>query len=759
MADPARRTYSSERVYALIAGVNVVVAIVLWSLTVPFNRIQVSHLALLVGMVLLVLAFIGSETLPLRVEIRRDTFLVSLSELPAVFGLLVLPAWVVGLSHLVAGLIVYLCRHDKWPSIRLNLAIVAAESGVAGVIAIRLDVGWFPDHLHPILGAPVGGIVAALASTLVVRATYWLVGSVEPLGRVVTRCLIAAGTCSLFALIAFSLVTADAQPRGYLLCAGLAVAIWALYQTYSRLIRQHTDLTTMYSFGRRLTVVGSDTSDWPALIEQIREQLNAKVAVLHVDDPASGVQTIAVGPDGALDLDASPPEDALLQLAATAGPAQASTDRTTDPAVLGALAARQAGDVLIVPMRSGDRIRGYLEVRDRRSRWGRFRDDDLTLLETLSGQVATALDNLRLLETLRHEAYHDAITGLLNWRGLTVQIEASLATGSIAAVMLVQLDVLPEVNNAMGHDRGEQLLLAAGRRLVEAVGGEPVVAHIESDRFAVLLPSTPADHVQVTAARLLDVAGQPYSLDGVEVEPHGHVGIALVSPAPLAARTGPGHPVPGHVDDGQDATEDVSTLLQRAEMALMAAQSSDEPIRIYGASMGQVFRRRFQLVTQFRKAVEDGLITVHYQPKLDLKDRQLVGVEALVRWTHPEFGAVSPVEFVEAIEATGSIDTLLRHVLDIVLAQMSVWRARNMAISAAQSERRQLRRIHPDRTGKARSAGRAVDLRDHRVQRDGRPGKVPTGPAEPALDGYPTVSGRFRHRIFLPGLPAPAAHR
>lgn len=683
MPDPTRRIYSTQRVYAVVAGANLLAAIVLWSFALhPIHSIHVTPFALWGGAALMVLAFIGSETLPLRVELKRETFLVSLSELPAVYGLLVLPAWVVGLSHVIAGLLVYLFRHDNWRSIRLNLAIVAAESGVAGVIATRLDFGWNPAHTHPIFGAPAGGIVAALASNLAVQFTYWLVGTAEPLRRVITRSLLAACTCALFALVAFSLLTVGAQPRGYLLCAGLAVVVAVLYQTYSRFLRQHTDLTTMYSFGRRLTVVSSDPAEWHELIEQIRDQLNAKIAVIHLDEPASGFQTIAVGPEGTLQLPPPQPGDALLELAATAGRAHASTDQTDDTALLAALADRNAWDVLVVPMRSGDRTGGYLEVRDRLSRWGRFRENDLTLLETLSGQVATALDNLRLLETLRHEAYHDAITGLLNWRGITVQIEASLPTGAVAAVMLVQLDVLPEVNNAIGHDRGEQLLALAGERLVEASGDDQMVAHIESDRFAVLLPSS-AGSVQDQAARLLDIVGRPYSLDGIEVEPHGHVGIAHVSAALLATRTVPGSTGSADVDSARGAADDLSTLLQRAEMALMAAQSSDEPIRIYGASMGQVFRRRFQLVTQFRRAVEDGLITVHYQPKLDLKDRELVGVEALVRWQHPEFGDVSPAEFVEAIEATGSIDTLLRHVMEIVLAQVSVWHARNMKISAA----------------------------------------------------------------------------
>ena len=116
---------------------------------------------------------------------------------------------------------------------------------------------------------------------------------------------------------------------------------------------------------------------------------------------------------------------------------------------------------------------------------------------------------------------------------------------------------------------------------------------------------------------------------------------------------------------------------------MLAAKAKQEPLQIYRPSMGEVYRRRFQLVTQFRQAVEQGRIIVHYQPKLDLAERELVGVEALVRWMHPEFGLVSPAEFVEAIEATGSIDILLGHVLDIVLQQLRDWTAQGIQITAA----------------------------------------------------------------------------
>ena len=130
--------------------------------------------------------------------------------------------------------------------------------------------------------------------------------------------------------------------------------------------------------------------------------------------------------------------------------------------------------MLVVPLRSGDRDRGYLEVRDRLSRWGRFRDEDLQLLETLSGHVATALDNLRLLEIaaargLPRRDHRPAQPA----RACTSRARPRSPPGWGGAILLVELDVLSQVNNALGHDRGERLLRMAGERLVALVGEIP----------------------------------------------------------------------------------------------------------------------------------------------------------------------------------------------------------------------------------------------------------------------------------------------
>jgi EAL domain-containing protein (putative c-di-GMP-specific phosphodiesterase class I) len=134
---------------------------------------------------------------------------------------------------------------------------------------------------------------------------------------------------------------------------------------------------------------------------------------------------------------------------------------------------------------------------------------------------------------------------------------------------------------------------------------------------------------------------------------------------------------------GIEPTRDADTLLQRADVALHAARGGEETVRTYLPSMGQVLLRRFQLVTQFRHALDTGQVDVHFQPQLALSTRQVIGVEALVRWHHPEFGMVDPGEFVTLVETTGLIDPLTDYVLDRSLAQCRSWLDRGLSLSVS----------------------------------------------------------------------------
>ncbi len=292
---------------------------------------------------------------------------------------------------------------------------------------------------------------------------------------------------------------------------------------------------------------------------------------------------------------------------------------------------------------------------------GAASDDDLQLLQTLGGHLATALDNNRLVERLRHEAYHDSVTGLRNRLGLSVAAEQLDRAGRFGGVC----GAAQRARRCQQRARPRPRRAVAGLGRCQAVTAAPgmTIGRIEVDRFAVLLGPEDEDGAAIIADRVITAVSRAYSVDGID-EPHAAAGVAL-------------RPPPGVADDA-----DRESLLQHAEMALVAARTKGEQVAIYQATMGEVYRRRFQLVTQFRRAVGTGRIVLHYQPKLNLAERELAGAEALVRWMHPEFGLVSPMEFIEAIEATGSIDILFTHVLNTALEQVASWLARGMRIGS-----------------------------------------------------------------------------
>ena len=275
------------------------------------------------------------------------------------------------------------------------------------------------------------------------------------------------------------------------------------------------------------------------------------------------------------------------------------------------------------------------------------------------------MDNRRLLATLRHDAYHDPLTGLLNRPGFRQAATGILRTDPNAVVLRIDLDVLATVSDALGYAWADRMVVAAGRRLRDALDADTLFARLEAGSFAVLLAEHDLDKARAVAEKLRAELAMPYPVDRLTVEAAAVVGYSS------AAREDDPGPL------------DVDALLQRADVAVRAARSSGEPVRSYLPTMGQLFLRRFQLVTQFRQALETGQVTVHYQPKVALPSRHVLGVEALVRWRHPEFGPLDPDEFVPAVEAAGLVDALTDFVMDQALVRVRKWMDQDLRISAA----------------------------------------------------------------------------
>jgi diguanylate cyclase (GGDEF)-like protein len=231
-----------------------------------------------------------------------------------------------------------------------------------------------------------------------------------------------------------------------------------------------------------------------------------------------------------------------------------------------------------------------------------------------------------------------------------------------AAVMILDLDGFKDVNDTLGHQQGDLLLVEVATRLSSAVGDAGTVARLGGDEFAVVIDGT-ADEETVlrVGRRILSALEQPVALDGLEVEVGGSLGVALA-------------PVHG---------SDPAALLRRADLAMYDAKASGRGLRLYGPELDTNNPRRLMLVSELRTALQHDQIDVHLQPKARLVDGEVVGVEALVRWTHPELGPLPPDEFVGVAERSGLIGALTARVLDLALAANAQCRSRGIDLHVA----------------------------------------------------------------------------
>jgi diguanylate cyclase (GGDEF)-like protein len=266
---------------------------------------------------------------------------------------------------------------------------------------------------------------------------------------------------------------------------------------------------------------------------------------------------------------------------------------------------------------------------------------------------------------LRHLALHDALTGLPNRTLFQERVERAIkgvGRDRMVAVLLVDLDRFKEVNDTLGHDHGDELLKVVAERLGGALRQVDTLARLGGDEFAVVLTDLPHRGAAAElASRLHDALRRPFGLNGIAVELDASIGVALC---------------PEH-------GRDVMTLIQRADVAMYDAKRSQGRVETYSAERDPYSPARLSLLGELRRAIEGDELVLHYQPKVSLDGGEVTGVEALVRWQHPEHGLLPPDEFVPLAERTGTIAHLTRWVLDAALRQCAEWRVDNPGLTVA----------------------------------------------------------------------------
>jgi len=261
-----------------------------------------------------------------------------------------------------------------------------------------------------------------------------------------------------------------------------------------------------------------------------------------------------------------------------------------------------------------------------------------------------------LEEQLRQLAFHDPLTLLANRSLFRNRVEHALTLAhrsrQLVAVMFLDLDNFKNVNDSLGHAAGDRLLQAAAQRLVKSTRPSDTVARLGGDEFAILLEGiTTVDDVERIAAAITQSFNSPLLLDGGETPMSASVGVAFSQP-----------------------DNDTDQLLRNADIAMYKAKAAGKGrFVVFHPRMQEQLRHRLRLEEDMQRALERNEFFLEYQPVIDLTHRELLGVEALVRWNHPEHGRVMPGVFIPIAEESGQIVELGRLVLVAACRQVRAW--------------------------------------------------------------------------------------
>ncbi|HTW37912.1 MAG TPA: EAL domain-containing protein [Steroidobacteraceae bacterium] len=326
-------------------------------------------------------------------------------------------------------------------------------------------------------------------------------------------------------------------------------------------------------------------------------------------------------------------------------------------AAVGLLLARSATRPLGELVRAARRIQaGTYDTAVQASGGEEFRSLAATL-NAMQGDIAEREARIT------HAAYHDPLTELPNRAYAERYLDELLrdAAASPAALIVMDIRNVREINASLGHHVGDEAVREVARRLRQNTGADDLVARLVANQFLVVTRHCSADRALLFAGQLAGVLRGGFHLPSVSLELHVAAGVCCCP------------------DHGTTARE----LLRRAQIALEDSEEARGRVALYRAGRDEEHRRRLALAADLRRAIEQGDLTLVYQPKVFVATRTVSSFEALVRWTHPELGAIAPAEFVPIAERTGSSRRLTSWVLGAAVRQIAAWRAEGLVLDVA----------------------------------------------------------------------------
>lgn len=326
---------------------------------------------------------------------------------------------------------------------------------------------------------------------------------------------------------------------------------------------------------------------------------------------------------------------------------------------------------LIAPLRNGERQQVSTESTLRRKDGTTYPVEILLELSShTEPAVYTAIakdisERRARIEELQHRALYDGLTDLPNRVLLLDRLQQTILIATRereeAALLLMDLDGFKHVNDALGHHYGDLLLQQIGPRLQGVLRDSDTVARLGGDEFAVLLPSTGIGGASLVARKILEALEAPFLVEGQALIVGASIGIAIF---------------PEHGSDSQ-------SLMRRADVAMYLAKRTSSGHAVYASDQDQYSAHRLALLGQLRQGIEHGELVLHYQPQVDLRTQQARGVEALLRWMHPQRGLLSPDEFIPLAENSELIRSVSMSVLEAALRRSHDWRQQGVDLRVA----------------------------------------------------------------------------
>jgi diguanylate cyclase (GGDEF)-like protein len=308
--------------------------------------------------------------------------------------------------------------------------------------------------------------------------------------------------------------------------------------------------------------------------------------------------------------------------------------------------------VLIAPLAFDERPLGVIalfsDTRGLYPEWIQFS-------KLINGQISQAVALWQTISEMKYLASNDPLTGLPNRSRLIERIRELLDRpegAASVALLRVNIDRFEEINNALSYQKGDQLLRQFAHRLVDATRGIDMLARLGADEFGLLfVDCRQAQHAVDHARSVIHALTPTFTIDQLPLDVHASIGIALA---------------PEHASNAED-------LLRRADMAMRAAKRSAAGYSVYTAAIDQYDPYRLALMGELSFAIDHDELALFYQPKISLRTNQIVGVEALLRWRHPERGMIPPDQFIPLAEKTGAIQRLTEWVLKTGIRQIGIW--------------------------------------------------------------------------------------